>query len=651
MPPWDRNDSGALSGGRVFSVADEEHKSGVWGFLKGFGKLIIGILLILQGVIGLAMLLLFVGLFVGVSDNLGGKKAAAGSVPKEAALLLDPSGVLVEETEVKDPFEQLVQEAYGSNEPEQVSVAEITRAVRAAAKDHRIKGLVLDLSQLYISPISASKAHYLAGVIDEFKATGKKVYAIGDFYGQEQYLIASHANEIYMHDKGSLVLIGYGSYDGYMKSFLEKVLVTPHVFRVGTYKAAVEPFLRDDMSPEAKEANLAFLGSMWTNYTKEVEKARGLSAGTLDRFSNDLNTILRENGGDFAKAALQFKLVDHLSSRQEQLAALTAAFGEDEAGEGYKNVGFRNYLSAIGPEKDGSAPNVAIVTAAGTIVDGEAAPGVAAGGDTIAGYLKDALEDDKVKAVVLRVDSPGGSAFASEIIRDGVLALKAAGKPVVVSMGSLAASGGYWISTPGDEIWASPTTVTGSIGIFAFFPTFEKAAEHWGVKIDGVGTTALSSLYGTGVGPLQDNVADIFQQSVEDGYRDFLGVVAEGRKLEPAYVDSVGQGRVWIGEQAIGLKLVDHLGEIDDAVAAAAKLANLTEYDRVNMIEELTPFEAMFGKAAAKAAASLGVKEKDARAAHSIIGKAIATVQKELAFVDEFNDPNALYARCIACSN
>jgi protease-4 len=631
-------------------VSDDEHKSGVWGFLKGFGKLIIGILLVLQGVIGLAMLLLFVGLFVGISDNLGGKKAV-GSVPKEAALLIMPNGVLVEEAEAKDPFEQVLQQAYGADEPDQIAVGDLARAIRSAATDERIKGLVLDLSQLYISPIAASKAHYLASVVDEFKATGKKVYAVGDFYGQEQYLIASHANEIHMHDKGSLVLVGYGSYDAYMKSFLDKILVTPHVFRVGTFKAAVEPFLRDDMSPEAKEANLAFLGSMWATYTKEVEKARGLPAGSLDRFANDLNNVLRENGGDFAKAALNFKLVDHLSSRPEQLAMLKSAFGEDDDGESFKSVDFQTYLTAIGPEHDGSAPNIAIVTAAGTIVDGEAPQGVAAGGDTIAGYLKSALEDDKVKAVVLRVDSPGGSAFASEIIRDGVLALKAAGKPVVVSMGSLAASGGYWISAPGDEIWAAPTTVTGSIGIFAFFPTFEKAALHWGVNIDGVGTTALSSIYGTGVGPLQDNVADIFQQSVEDGYRDFLGVVAEGRKLEPGYVDSVGQGRVWIGEQALGLKLVDHLGDIDDAVAAAAKLANLTEYDRVDMIEDLSRFELMFGGAAAKLTTSLGLDETQARATHSLVRKAIATVRKELAFIEEFNDPNALYARCIICAN
>lgn len=631
-------------------MSEDEHKSGVWGFLKGFGKLIIGILLVLQGVVGLVMLLLIVSLFVGVSDTLSGK-GAAGAVPKEAALLINPEGVLVEEAEIKDPFEAALEEAFGSDQPAQIEVGALVRAIRAAAKDDRIKGAVLDLSQLYISPISASKAHAVAAAVDEFKATGKKVYSIGDYYGQEQYLIASHADEIHMHDKGSLVLVGYGSYDAYMRSFLEKLLVTPHVFRVGTFKAAVEPFLRDDMSPEAKEANLEFLGSMWRSYKASVEKARNLPAGTLDTYANDLNSILRETNGDFAQAALKLRLVDHLSSRPEQLAAMVAAFGKDDSGESFKNVGYDAYLAAIGAEKDGSKPNVAVITAAGTIVDGEAPAGVAAAGDTIAGYLKDALNNDEVKAVVLRVDSPGGSAFASEIIRDGVLALKAAGKPVVVSMGSLAASGGYWISAPADEIWAAPTTVTGSIGIFAFFPTFEKAAQYWGVTIDGVGTTALSSIYGTGIGPLEDNVADIFQQSVEDGYRDFLDVVAEGRSLDTQYVDSIGQGRVWIGEQAVGLKLVDHLGDIDEAVAAAAKLANLTEYDRVNLREHRSPFEMMFGHAAARAMIALGFDESKARSTRSLLKSAVAAVRKEVQFIEEFNDPNALYARCVVCAN
>ncbi|HBK92836.1 MAG TPA: signal peptide peptidase SppA, partial [Parvularcula sp.] len=236
-----------------------------------------------------------------------------------------------------------------------------------------------------------------------------------------------------------------------------------------------------------------------------------------------------------------------------------------------------------------------------------------------------------------------------EIIRDGVLELKAAGKPVVVSMGSLAASGGYWIASPGDEIWASPTTVTGSIGIFAFFPTFERAAEHWGINVDGVGTTALSSIYAAGVGPLEENVADIFQQSVEAGYRDFLGVVAEGRKLDAAYVDSVGQGRVWIGEQAVGLKLVDNLGDIDEAVAAAARRANLEEYDRVEIRETVSPFEMWFGTAAARAMALAGVERDDARETTSVVRKVIGAVEKKARFFNEFNDPGAIYARCVTC--
>lgn len=631
------------------SVAEEEHRSSVWGFIKGFGKLIIGILLVLQGVVGLALILLLVGLFANASTFMSGSGGPVAHVPNDAALLINPNGVLVEESEPTDPFEVALQQAYGTEEPSQIEVGEVARAIRNAATDDRIKGIVLDLTYLYIPEISASKAHYLAAALEEFKKSGKKIYSVGDYYSQEQYLLASRADEIYLHDKGSVVFVGYAAYDGYVKSFLEKILVTPHVFRVGTFKAAVEPFLRDDMSPEAKEANLAFLGSMWTAYKASVEKARGLETGAIDRFSNDFNSVLRESAGDLAQAALKSGIVDKLANRIEQKNAMVEAFGEADDDVGYTSVELSTYLSAIGPEKDGKEPNVAIVTAAGTIVDGEAAPGTAAGGDTVAANLKTALEDDNVKAVVLRIDSPGGSAFASEIIRDGVLELKAAGKPVVVSMGSLAASGGYWIAAPGDEIWASPTTVTGSIGIFAFFPTFERAAEYWGINVDGVGTTALSSIYAAGVGPLEENVSDIFQQSVEAGYRDFLGVVAEGRKLDTAYVDSVGQGRVWIGEQAQGLKLVDNLGDIDEAVAAAAKRANLEDYDRVEIRETITPFEMWFGTAAARLMAFAGVDQDDARQSKSVLRKVIGAVEKKAQFFNEFNDPGALYVRCMTC--
>ena len=359
---------------------------------------------------------------------------------------------------------------------------------------------------------------------------------------------------------------------------------------------------------------------------------------------------MRAADGDFAKAALDAKLVDKLMSRPDQLKAMKVAFGDSKDGKSFKNVSYNGYLASVKGNDDGSAPNVAVVTVAGTIVDGQAPAGTAAGGDTIAAHLKSALEDDNVKAVVLRVDSPGGSAFASEIIRDGVLALKDAGKPVVVSMGSLAASGGYWVSAPADEIWAAPTTVTGSIGIFAFFPTFENAASRWGINVDGVGTNPLSSFTATGIGALEDDVADVFQQSVEKGYRDFLSVVADGRNLDASYVDQVGQGRVWIGERATGLKLVDKLGTIDEAVASAAALAGLEEYDQVEMIEEVSPFKMIFGNAAVKMMALAGMNEEQVRKRKGIVQKVIAQVEGEAAFFDEFNDPTSLYARCMACS-
>ena len=348
---------------------------------------------------------------------------------------------------------------------------------------------------------------------------------------------------------------------------------------------------------------------------------------------------------------MELGLVDKLGSRKEQLEALKEIFGADEKDEDkpYKRVDYSTYLASLEEEEDGDAPNIAVVTAAGVIVDGKAPVGEAAGGDTIAGYLKKAREDDDVKAVVLRVDSPGGSAFASEIIRDQVLALKEAGKPVVVSMGSLAASGGYWISAPADEIWAMPTTITGSIGIFGLFNTLENAAAHWGVYVDGVGTNTLSSLYGTGIGALNEPFSDVMQQVVEKGYMDFLEVVADGRDMTTENVDKIGQGRVWIGETAKDLGLVDKIGTLDDAVAAAARLAELEEYDQVDMIETLSPFEALFGDMAARTVSLMGLDKAQASKHGSTVSKIINGVDEQVSFWDSFNDPNAIYVRCLEC--
>ncbi len=630
-------------------VSSDSQNFSVWGFIKGFGKLLIGLLLVLQGIIGLVVLILFVGVISAAMNGVAGSKDAGVKVPDGAALVLNPNGVLVEQSENVDPFEQALQEAYGANEPSQIEVHDLVRVIREAKDDKRIKAIVLNIGRLSVPASSASKVHYLAAELDAFKESGKEVIAVGDYYSQEQYLLAARANKIYLNDYGNVVLYGYGRYGTYLKSFLEKLKITSHVFRVGTFKSAVEPFLRDDMSEEAKEANIAYLSVLWDAYASSVEEARGLQSGAVKNYADNLGEIMRSSQGDFAKTALDYGLVDELKSRQDQLALLKETFGEDKDGKSFKRISYRDYLKSLGDIEDGDAPNIAIVTAAGTIVDGEAPEGAAAGGDTVAKYLKKALDDDDVKAVVLRVDSPGGSAFASEVMREGVLALQEAGKPVVVSMGSLAASGGYWIAAPGDEIWAAPTTITGSIGIFGFFTTFEQAAGEFGVYVDGVGTSELAPLLATGIGPLPEAGRDIIQQSIENGYERFMGVVGEGRELDRDYVDSIGQGRVWIGETAKELKLVDNLGSFDDAVAAAARLAKLEKYDRVEMYEEVNPFEKLFSTSAANAMKAVGLDETYARKRQSALRKLVASAEEKVEFFSEFNDPNAAYARCLGC--
>jgi protease-4 len=634
----------------VRSVASDENNFTVWGFIKGFGKLLIGFLLLLQGVIGLFLLLLVIGVAVSFSSGVdGGTAKAVGQIEEGSALLLNPNGVLVEQAPEADPFQQAIEEAYGFDEPDQIEVHDLIGAIRKAGDDKRIAGIVLDLGALYVPATSASKLYDIAGELDAFRGKGKKIYAVGDYYGQEQYLLASHADKILMHDYGNVIVYGYGSYGTYIKSLLEKLKVTTHVFRVGTFKSAVEPYIRDDMSPEAKEANLAFLNVLWDSYAADVEKARKLDAGAIKRYADGLNGLLAQAGGDFAKTALDYGLVDELKSRPEQLAFLQETFGATDDGESFKRVEYWHYVSQLDADRDTDKPNIAVVTASGVIIDGEAPAGEAAAGDTIAGYLKQALDDENVKAVVLRVDSPGGSAFASEIIRDGVLALKAAEKPVVVSMGSLAASGGYWIAAPANEIWAAETTITGSIGIFGLFTTFENTAAEIGVYTDGVGTSTLSPILATGIGPLPPEAAEIFQRSTEDGYEKFLRNVSEGRDLERDYVDSIGQGRVWIGSKAKELKLVDQIGDLDDAVASAAKLAKIEEYDTVEIVEKVTPFERIFGSMGASVLKALGFDRQEAFGKSTLIRKAVEQVEEQTMFFDSFNDPSGLYARCLAC--
>ncbi|GGC96459.1 signal peptide peptidase SppA [Aquisalinus flavus] len=642
-------------------MADGDNKLTFWGFFKTIIKAVVGIALFLQAMVFIFIMIVFVAFIGGIATQMGGGGNQQGpslKVPEGAALVLDPAGVLVEQAAAIDPFEQALSEAYGAGQPPQVEVHDIIRVIRAARDDSRIKAMVLDLGQLYVPSYAASKLHDIAAEIDAFKESGKTVVAVGDYYSQEQYLLASHADHIMLHDYGSLLIYGYGSYGTYLKSLFERFNVTNHEFRVGTYKSALEPYTRDDMSEPAKEANRAYLSVLWREYTSGIEAARGLPAGAIASYADDAVDIIDAAGGDLAMAAMNVGLVDELRDREGQKQYLIDLVGKDRDGKSFKGVGFRTYLvSAAGPENT-AAPDVAVVTAAGTIVDGDQPFGVAAG-DTIARYLKQAREDDNVKAVVLRVDSPGGSAFASEVMRSEVLALQEAGKPVVVSMGSLAASGGYWISAGADEIWAAPTTITGSIGIFGFVQTFENTVGQYGVYTDGVGTTDLSPIIAAGIGPLPEEFGAIIQRSTENGYDRFLTIVSNGRDLTKQEVDAIGQGRVWIGETALDIGLVDKLGSLDDAVAAAAALAGIEgDYDLVEMHENKSRFEKFLESLAAESDALFKGKAADetelfgsylADYQQPALKQMIQKIASEARYYEAYNDPNNLYVRCLEC--
>ncbi|MCI5047420.1 MAG: signal peptide peptidase SppA [Aquisalinus sp.] len=635
---------------------ESENKLTIWGFLKGIVKAVIGAALLLQALLFLIFLIVFMGIITSAMTDAGGGSSQTAQVPEGAALLLNPRGVLVEQAAEVDPFEEALAEAYGASNPAQIQVHDLTKAIRAAADDERIEALVLDLGGLMVPSVFSSKMQLVVQEIEAFKESGKPVIAIGDYYSQEQYYIASHADDVFMHDYGAILIYGYGRYRTYYNELLtEKLNVTNHIFRVGTYKSALEPVLRNDMSDEAKEANLAYLNVLWNDYTSTVEAARGLAPGTINNYANNAAEVIGLADGDLAQTTVNVGLVDQLMSRKDQIDYIKGIVGEDDDEDGFKRVGYRTFLKSVDDDDDTDAPDVAIITAAGTIVDGNAPVGVAAG-DRIADYLKDAREDEDVKAVVLRVDSGGGSAFASEVMRTEVLALQEAGKPVVVSMGSLAASGGYWIAADADEIWAAPTTITGSIGIFGMIQTLENTVSQAGIYSDGVGTTDISGVIGAGLGPLPQEFSDIMQLSIEAGYERFLKIVGEARGFSRDEVDAIAQGRVWIGETAKEIGLVDELGYFEDAIESAATLAGIQDdYDVVRLESSKTRFE-MFLESLSGAAVRHGfIKADDALFGGteglevSGLRRLIAEAQNEAAFYDSFNDPNAIYARCLEC--
>ncbi|HDY7474661.1 TPA: signal peptide peptidase SppA [Vibrio vulnificus] len=562
-------------------------------------------------------------------------------VEQPSALVLNLSGPIVEQSLYINPVDSFAGSLFGEEIPKENVLFDVVDTIRYAKDDEKITGLVLSLRDM--PETSLTKLRYIAKALNEFKASGKPIYAIGAFYNQSQYYLASYADKIYLAPDGGVMLKGYSAFNLYYKTLLEKLDVTTHVFRVGTYKSAIEPFVRDDMSPAAKESATRWLTQLWGAFVDDVANNRNIDPKTLNPSMEEFLSQLKSVNGDLAALSIKLGLVDELATRQQlrvQLAEKFGASGDDS----YKAISYYDYRATMRDNFDVNADDIAIVVASGTIMDGQQPRGTV-GGDTVAGLLRQARNDDKVKAVVLRVDSPGGSAFASEVIRNEVQALKDAGKPIVVSMSSLAASGGYWISMSADKIIAQPTTLTGSIGIFSVITTFEKGFNKLGIYTDGVGTSPFS---GEGISTgLSKGASQAFQMGIEHGYQRFISLVGDNRDLSLDAVDKVAQGRVWTGYDALQHGLVDQIGDFDDAVAEAAKMAQLENYNLYWIEEPLSPTEQFIQEFMKQVKISMGVDIQ------SILPPSLQPVAQQMeqhaSLLQNFNDPKGYYAFCLNC--
>ena len=565
------------------------------------------------------------------------------STPIEGALTLNLSGVLVEQRTQTDPTVQLLRQMdKGDEQPSEIVLSDLLWAIKSAGNDDRIKALVIKPQGL--QGASLSKLQEVTAAIDAFKESGKPVIAMADYYSQGAYLLAAHADHVLLNQSGAVLIEGLGVYQTYFKSALEKLNITPHVFKVGTYKSFVEPYTRDEMSPESKEANQRWLDQLWQSYVADVAEQREIEPDAVAPNKDHFLELLRKAGGNAASYALDNGLVDQLATRDEMTQAVIKEVGEADD-HGWKGVGLKEYLAAI-PEQypQSGKDEVGLITASGAIMDG-VQPAGTIGGASLADLLAEARRDDQVKAVVLRVDSPGGSAFAAEQIRAELLALKQAGKPVVISMGSYAASGGYWISADADKIFASPTTLTGSIGVFGMFATIDKALSQYGVHTDGVGTTDF-----VGVGltrALPDHVGEAIQLSVEDTYQRFVGLVGKGRGLSLEEAEKAAEGRVWTGQDAKALGLVDEFGNLDDALKAAADLANLKSWQVTPIAPEESARDKFLRELFDSSARILAPHLQSWLPAG--LGKALLEMNRTLDPLTRFNDPQGTYAFCPVC--
>lgn len=566
-------------------------------------------------------------------------------LPRRAALLVRPEGRLVEQLS-GDPVDRALGEANGSKNPETL-VKDLTDAIRAAAKDARIEAIVLDTSEL--SGGGLSKLEAVAAALRDFRAAGKKVLAHGGYVSQEGYYLMANADEAWLEPGGAVVVDGFAAYRHYFHDVLDKLGVTVNVFKVGTYKSFVEQYTQPAMSAADREQTEGYLKPLWAAYESAVTSARKLPAGALTDYVQKAPEGLRAARGDAALFAEQAGLVNGRKTRIEFESRVIELVGEDPDSHSFNAVEVPQYHSVavhgLSNDEGPAGTRVAVLTAVGEILDGDQPPGKV-GGESFARLLRDARFDKTVKAVVLRVDSPGGSVQASEVIRQEVDALKAAGKPVVASFASVAASGGYYISMDSDEIFAEPTTITGSIGVFAVLPTFERTLGKLGVATDGVATSPLAGATDLSRG-LAPEVKDVLQQGVEFTYGQFIGQVAKSRGKTPAEIDAIAQGRVWIAADALSRGLIDRIGGLKDAIGAAAKRAGLKngQYGVSYREKQLNWREALVRNVRAdgmRVAVTAGLVS----APRPGLARALTALDSMVDSVAAFNDPRGLYLYC-----
>lgn len=543
----------------------------IFNIFRWVGKFLTGIRIFTLNV---AFIVLLIFLFSSFSSNSTKEDI---SIPDSGALILSLTGNIVEEKQATDPLSTMLTEQFGfDNLPSETLFQDILDAIAEAAVDDTITFILLDLSKL--GSVGLNQLQTIGAALNDFKSSGKKVIAAEDFYQQKAYYLASFADEIYLNPMGGVDLHGIGTYRLFFKDAIDRLKINYNIFRVGTFKSALEPVMRNSMSTAARTQNMTWLTALWDTMSGDILRERNLSPDTIQIYTENIASELATVGGDSARLALESGFVDGLKSREELRSFLTRLSGKDGKGN-FKHISLNHYLTTITrsfTDSPDDAGSIGIIIAEGAILNGKQPVG-RIGGDTMGLLIRQAREDSKINGLVIRVVSGGGSVFASEIIRQEIIEYKKTGKPLVISMGAMAASGGYWIAADADEIWASPVTLTGSIGIFAAIPTFENSLSELGIYSDGVGTTTLASALDV-TRPLSPMLKEAMQTTLHHGYDQFLNIVSTGRDIPSKKMKDIAEGRVFDGEKAKELGLVDKLGTLDDAIDAAAGLAGLDDY-------------------------------------------------------------------------